>query len=274
MRWINWIAALAAVTLGACAPAMAADVKFSALSVASTLTGNERMISVQGTGCAAGTVPCSNVVITPVQIVTYADGTIGTTIGRSILNAASAGTIRTTIGAAASGTNSDINVLSGLTTPLSVGQGGTGGTSASAARTALGAAASGANTDITSITGSAAQWTTARTLSMTGDVSWSLSLDGSSNVTGSATLAAVNANIGGFGGATAVPVLTVDAKGRVTAITTAAISYLVPSSNFSEITNPSLARSNIGAAGTANVQVFNTSGTWTNSATCRMNATG
>jgi hypothetical protein len=76
---------------------------------------------------------------------------------------------------AAKGANSDITSLSGLTTALSVAQGGTGSTTAAAARTALGAtatgdavfiaasaaaartalsaASSGANSDITSLTG-------------------------------------------------------------------------------------------------------------------------
>jgi hypothetical protein len=57
------------------------------------------------------------------------------------------------LGIARSGANSDITSLSGLTTPLSVGQGGTGATTATAARTALGAASSGVNSDITSLTG-------------------------------------------------------------------------------------------------------------------------
>lgn len=54
-------------------------------------------------------------------------------------------------GKAASGANSDITSLSGLTTALSVAQGGTGGTTAAAARSSLSAAASGANTDITAL---------------------------------------------------------------------------------------------------------------------------
>lgn len=64
-----------------------------------------------------------------------------------------AGGARTNLGAAASGANSDITSLSGLTTPLSIAQGGTSAASAGAARTALGAAASGANSDITSLSG-------------------------------------------------------------------------------------------------------------------------
>jgi hypothetical protein len=58
---------------------------------------------------------------------------------------------RANLGAAASGANSDITSLTGLTTPLSVGQGGTGGATDTAARAALSAAKSGVNTDITSL---------------------------------------------------------------------------------------------------------------------------
>lgn len=68
-------------------------------------------------------------------------------------NATSASTARTSLSAAASGANSDITSLSGLTTALSIAQGGTNATSASAARTSLSAASSGANSDITSLTG-------------------------------------------------------------------------------------------------------------------------
>jgi len=54
---------------------------------------------------------------------------------------------------AASGANSDITSLAGLTTALSIAQGGTAATSAGAALSSLGAAALGANSDITSIAG-------------------------------------------------------------------------------------------------------------------------
>jgi hypothetical protein len=46
---------------------------------------------------------------------------------------------RAALSVAASGANSDITSLSGLTTPLSIGQGGTGATTAALARTALSA---------------------------------------------------------------------------------------------------------------------------------------
>lgn len=61
-------------------------------------------------------------------------------IGESLSTAASAAAARSVIGAAVSGANNDITALSGLTTALSIAQGGTGALTASAARTALGLA--------------------------------------------------------------------------------------------------------------------------------------
>jgi hypothetical protein len=62
-----------------------------------------------------------------------------------------------------SGANSDITSLLGLSTPLSIPQGGTGAATAALARAALGAAASGANTDITSLASPAIGSATATT---------------------------------------------------------------------------------------------------------------
>lgn len=53
-------------------------------------------------------------------------------------NAADVVTLRTNIGAAKSGINNDITSLTGMTTALSIAQGGTGGTTAPAARAGLG----------------------------------------------------------------------------------------------------------------------------------------
>ena len=58
--------------------------------------------------------------------------------GATLVDDANAATARTTLGSAASGANSDITALSGLTTPLSIAQGGTGAATAAAALTALG----------------------------------------------------------------------------------------------------------------------------------------
>jgi hypothetical protein len=79
----------------------------------------------------------------------------GTGIGTSVFTAATTAAARSAIGAAAAGANSDITAITGLTTALTVAQGGTGATTAGGARTNLGAAASGANSDITSLLNSA-----------------------------------------------------------------------------------------------------------------------
>jgi hypothetical protein len=72
--------------------------------------------------------------------------------------------------------------------------------------------------------GTATALATGRTLAVTGDLTWtSPSFNGSANVTAAGTLATVNANVGAFGSAIAVPVVTVNAKGLVTAVTTAAL---------------------------------------------------
>lgn len=68
-----------------------------------------------------------------------------TTFADAIVTATTGASVRTTIGAAASGANGDITSLTGLTTPLSVAQGGTAATTAGAARTSLGGTTVGGN---------------------------------------------------------------------------------------------------------------------------------
>jgi len=73
-------------------------------------------------------------------------------------------------------------------------------------------------------TGSAAKWTTPRTLAWTSDATGSMSVDGSGNASTALTLATVNSNVGSYGAASTVPVVTVNAKGLVTAVSTATIT--------------------------------------------------
>ena len=79
----------------------------------------------------------------------------GTGIGTSVFTAATTAAARSAIGGAAAGANSDITSITGLTTALTVAQGGTGATTAGGARTNLSAAESGANSDITALLNSA-----------------------------------------------------------------------------------------------------------------------
>jgi hypothetical protein len=71
---------------------------------------------------------------------------------------------------------------------------------------------------------SATKWTTARTISITGDLTGSVSVDGTANVSIAGTLPATGVSAGSYGSATAIPVFTVDAKGRITAASTSAIT--------------------------------------------------
>ena len=64
---------------------------------------------------------------------------------------------------------------------------------------------------------------TTRGIATTGDATWSVSFNGSADVSSALTLATVNANVGSFGTTTTIPLVTVNAKGLVTAITTSAI---------------------------------------------------
>jgi hypothetical protein len=84
------------------------------------------------------------------------------------------------------------------------------------------------NISVTNLLGNASTanaWTTARNLALTGDATGTLTgVDGSQNVSAALTLATVNSNVGSFGGSTAIPVITVNAKGLITAVSTANIS--------------------------------------------------
>ena len=77
-----------------------------------------------------------------------------------------------------------------------------------------------------STTGNAATATalaTGRTIAITGDIAYtSPSFDGTGNVTAAGTLATV-ATPGSTGGSTAIPIITINAKGLTTSITTAAV---------------------------------------------------
>lgn len=66
-------------------------------------------------------------------------GTAGLLAANNLSDVGTAATARTNLSAAESGANSDITSLAGLTTPLSVAQGGTASATAAAARAALGA---------------------------------------------------------------------------------------------------------------------------------------
>lgn len=65
---------------------------------------------------------------------------------------------------------------------------------------------------------------TARTISITGDATWTTTFDGTANVTGALTLANTAVTAGSYGLAGSVPQITFDAKGRATAAANVAIA--------------------------------------------------
>jgi len=58
---------------------------------------------------------------------------------------------------------------------------------------------------------------TARSITASGDASWTVNFNGSADVSAALTLATVNSNTGSFGNGTTVPNFTVNAKGLITA---------------------------------------------------------
>ncbi len=174
----------------------------------------------------------------------------------------SSGIIKVSSGTMSAGA---VALASDVSGTLPIANGGTGATSAGAARTALGigtiatqasdsvnidggaidGAIIGANsaaaitgTTITAstafvgdLTGTAANATVlanARTITVGGDTTASATaFDGSQNITLTTALAASGVSAGSYGSSSAIPVITVDAKGRVTAVSTAATSSVL-----------------------------------------------
>lgn len=107
----------------------------------------------------------------------------GGATGVAVFKAGTAAAVRSAIAAAASGSNADITELTGLSTALSIAQGGTGGKTANAARTNLGIGTLGTqNASAAAITG--------------GSISGINDLAIADGGTGASTAATARANLG------------------------------------------------------------------------------
>lgn len=107
----------------------------------------------------------------------------------------------------------------------------TAATSANTASTIVKRDASGnftAGTITAALSGNASTastWLNARDLSLTGDATATLTaVNGSTNVSAALTLATVNSNVGSFGSSSVIPVITVNAKGLITSVSTQSVS--------------------------------------------------
>lgn len=69
----------------------------------------------------------------------------------------------------------------------------------------------------------ATRLTSSRTISATGDASWSVSFRGDTDASGTITLSSTGVTAGSYGDNVTIPTVTVDAKGRVTNVTATAI---------------------------------------------------
>jgi len=72
--------------------------------------------------------------------------------------------------------------------------------------------------------GTATKLAAARTITIDGDADGNTTFDGSANATLTVTLDTVNSNTGSFGSSSQIPVITVNGKGLITAVSTQAIS--------------------------------------------------
>jgi hypothetical protein len=162
----------------------------------------------------------------------YSSGTTFLTKANNLSDLTNTSTARTNLGLGTIATQaaSSVSITGGSITgitDLAVADGGTGASDASTARTNLGLVI---GTDVLSPSGSGASLTSlnasnissgtldaGRLPAFSGDAS---STAGSSSL----TLATVNSNTGSFGSSTAVPVITVNGKGLITAVSTASVS--------------------------------------------------
>ena len=152
---------------------------------------------------------------------TFASSDISS-FGRSIIDDADASAARTTLGLGTISTQASdsVNIDGGAI------DGAVIGANSAAAGSFTTINASGAITgDVTGNSDTATALANARTITIDGDVdATATSFDGSQNITLTTTLDSTGVSAASYGSATAVPVLTVDAKGRITAASTAAIS--------------------------------------------------
>ena len=197
------------------------DVEFATVQ-AGTWSGTQIAVTKGGTGLTA--VAQDNIIYTS-GANTFAASSISA-FGRSIIDDADAAAGRTTLGLGTIATQAanSVNIDGGAI------DGAVIGANSAAAGTFTTINASGTITgdvtgDVTGNADTATALATGRTITIDGDVdATATAFDGSQNITLTTTLDSTGVSAGTVGSSTAIPVITVDAKGRITAASTAAIS--------------------------------------------------
>ena len=197
------------------------DVEFATVQ-AGTWSGTEIAVTKGGTGLTS--VAADKIIYTS-GANTFAASDISA-FGRSLIDDADASAARTTLGLGTISTQASdsVNIDGGAI------DGAVIGANSAAAGTFTTINASGIITGnltgaVTGNSSTATALANARTITIDGDVdATATAFDGSQNITLTTTLDNTGVTAASYGSATAVPVITVDAKGRITAATTAAIS--------------------------------------------------
>ena len=197
------------------------DVEFATVQ-AGTWSGTEIAVTKGGTGLTA--VAQDNIIYTSGSN-TFAASSISA-FGRSIIDDADAAAGRTTLGLGTISTQASdsVNIDGGAIDGTVIG----GNSAAAGSFTTINASGTITGNLTGAVTGNSSTATAlanARTITIDGDVdATATAFDGSTNITLTTTLDSTGVSAASYGSSTAIPVITVDAKGRITAASTAAIS--------------------------------------------------